>query len=423
MSTFSTGKAALYLGVGVKTLQDVRLRPERTPCGRRAYSQAMLDSFMRRDPPQAARKAVACCRVSGAAQKPDLKSQRRVLEDFCAARGMANVEEVGGGLNLKRSKFWTLMDRIEARQVSHLIIAHKDRLMRFGFSWFERFCAEPRTELLVLNNEQLSAEQEMVQDLLSILHCFSARLYGLRNCRKKPNAALAEDVTLATIAGGDNAIEPVCGPKPGKQLLGRIKRMQRRTSLQKHRAQQAGIRTSRRQHIRQSRLSKLQARLANIRNEAAHKLTTDLRRGFETIVIEDLNVSGIDHSLAGAVLDCGFHEIRRQLQSKAAMRGGYVRVADRFYPSTQIRSCRGCLTGPKGREGSSVKRWICECGAEHERDANAAISIRKIGPVSPHQRARTGRLYGYAQACQQAPRINREPKQCPQLSTFEKAAL
>jgi predicted site-specific integrase-resolvase len=97
--------------------------------------------------------------VSSAAHK------RRVLEDFCAARWVANVEfveEVGGGLNLKRPKFVALMDRVEARQVSHLIIAHKDRLVRFGFSWFGRFCAEHGTELLVLNQEQLSPEQEMV---------------------------------------------------------------------------------------------------------------------------------------------------------------------------------------------------------------------------------------------------------------------
>jgi putative resolvase len=85
------------------------------------------------------------------------------------------------------------MDRIEAREVSHLIIAHKDRLVRFGFSWFERFCAEHGAQLLVLNNEQLSPEQEMVQDLLTIVHCFSARLYGLRNYRKKLKEALAAD--------------------------------------------------------------------------------------------------------------------------------------------------------------------------------------------------------------------------------------
>jgi putative resolvase len=65
---------------------------------------------------------------------------------------------------------------------------------RFGFSWFERFCAEHGTELLVLNNEQLSPEQEMVEDLLTIVHCFSARLDGLGNYRKKLKEALKEDI-------------------------------------------------------------------------------------------------------------------------------------------------------------------------------------------------------------------------------------
>jgi putative resolvase len=83
-------------------------------------------------------------------------------------------------------------NRIEARQLLHLIIAHQDRLVRFGFQWFERFCAEHVTELLVLNNEHLSPEQEMIQDLLTIVHC--ARLYGLRNYCKKLKEALAEDV-------------------------------------------------------------------------------------------------------------------------------------------------------------------------------------------------------------------------------------
>jgi putative resolvase len=202
MSTmFSTGKAAAYLGVGVKTLQrwdrEGRLKPERTATGRRIYSRAILDGFMRRAPRTVARGPIAYCRVSSAAQRPDLKNQRRVLEDFCAARGVANVEfieEVGGGLNFRRPKFVTIMDRVEAREVSHLIVAHKDRLVRFGFQWFERFCTEHGTELLVLNNEQLSPEQEMVQDLLTVVHCFSARLYGLRSFQKKLNEALGPDV-------------------------------------------------------------------------------------------------------------------------------------------------------------------------------------------------------------------------------------
>jgi putative transposase len=171
---------------------------------------------------------------------------------------------------------------------------------------------------------------------------------------------------LATIV--DNEIEPVTSPKPRKRLLGRIKPMQRRVSLQKHRAKKAGHKASRRQFVRQLRLSKLHARLANIRKDAAHRLTTDLSRRFETIVIEDLNVWAKNHSLAGAALDCGLREIRRQFRYKQGMRG------------RRVCSCCGCLTGLKGREEMDVEEWLSsECGAEHTRDGNAAINLRKLG--------------------------------------------
>lgn len=84
------------------------------------------------------------------------------------------------------------MRAIEAHEVHMLIIAHKDRLVRFGFVWFAEFCAAHGCELLVLNQETLSPEQEMVQDLLTIVHCFSSRLYGLRNYRKALDQALKE---------------------------------------------------------------------------------------------------------------------------------------------------------------------------------------------------------------------------------------
>ena len=99
MSTmYSTGKAAAYLGVTPKTLQrwdrEGRLRAERTATGRRMYCKKALDVFMRRAPSTGARTLLAYWGVSGASQKPDLKNQRRVLEDFSVARGMANVEYV-----------------------------------------------------------------------------------------------------------------------------------------------------------------------------------------------------------------------------------------------------------------------------------------------------------------------------------------
>ena len=64
--------------------------------------------------------------------------------------------------------------------VSRLIVAHKDRLARFGFDLFQWLCEQNGCELVVLNETNLSPEQEMVEDLLAILHCFSSRLYGLR---------------------------------------------------------------------------------------------------------------------------------------------------------------------------------------------------------------------------------------------------
>jgi putative transposase len=189
--------------------------------------------------------------------------------------------------------------------------------------------------------------------------------------------------TLATIAGEDNEIEPVSGPRRRKRLAGCIRRMQ--LGLQKHRAKKLGLKASRRQYIRQLRSSKLYARLANIRKNAAHKLTTDVTRRFATILIEDLNVSGMakNHSLAGAVLDYGFGEMRRQFLDTAAMHDGRIRVAD-IYPSTRICSCCGCRAAPKRREGMCVERWVrSQCDAERERDANAAINLQNLGLAKP----------------------------------------
>jgi len=202
-NTISTGKAAKMLGVTVKTLQrwerEGRLIPVgRTDSNRRLYTISQIKSFIgiRQSNHQAPSRLIAYCRVSSAAQKPDLINQRRVLEEFIVARGLANVEfveEIGGGLNFKRKKFLALMEEIGRREIKILILAHRDRLTRFGFEWFEHYAKIQGCEVLVLNQERLSPEQEMVQDLMTIVHCFSSRLYGLRNYRKKLDEALKQE--------------------------------------------------------------------------------------------------------------------------------------------------------------------------------------------------------------------------------------
>ena len=112
-------------------------------------------------------------------------------------------------------------------------------------------------------------------------------------------------------------------------------------------------------------------------------MTAGAMRRFRTNVIENLNVSGMakNHSLAAAILDCGFHEIRRQFLYKSQMHDGHrIVIADRFYPSTQTCCLCGSICGPKGRKQMDVERWVCaDCGAEHGRDSNAAVVLRSLG--------------------------------------------
>ena len=185
-------EAALMLGVTSKTLRrwdkEGRLSAHRSLGGHRRYFRKDIERLQGLRPSLPPHRIVAYCRVSGRAQRPDLANQREAVEVFASARGFADlevIEEIGGGMNFNRKKFVDLMDAIEAEEVKTLIVAHKDRLCRFGFDWFLHLCEKHGCELLVMNQQHLSPEQEMVEDLLAIVHIFSARLYGLRSYKKK----------------------------------------------------------------------------------------------------------------------------------------------------------------------------------------------------------------------------------------------
>lgn len=185
--------------VSVKTLQrwdrQGVLKAHRTATNRRYYTQEDLLSIL----PQEAgvgRRIIAYCRVSRVAQKPDLENQRRILAEFCEANSYGVdewISEIGGGLNFKRKQFLRLVDAIIAGEVAVLLIAHKDRLARFGYNLLVHLCETHDCEIVVMNTEQLSPEQELVQDLITITHCFSSRLSGLRNYRNALEKALKDE--------------------------------------------------------------------------------------------------------------------------------------------------------------------------------------------------------------------------------------
>ena len=127
-------------------------------------------------------------RVSSAGQKEDLKRQQEALRDYCTQHGKVAdewLQDIGSGLNYERKQFVQLMERVEAGEVGEIIIAHKDRLVRFGYEWFQGFCQRHGAVITIMNAKTLSPEEEVTQDLLSIIHSFSSRLYGLRKYRKQ----------------------------------------------------------------------------------------------------------------------------------------------------------------------------------------------------------------------------------------------
>ncbi len=144
------------------------------------------------------RRTIAYTRVSSQAQKPDLDNQVNLLQQFCAASGIIVnefIKEIGGGLNFSRPKFLKVIDGIITGRIECLVIAHKDRLARFGFELINHLCETHNCKLVIMDNEAVSPKQEMIQDMLAIVHCFSGRLYGLRNYRKALGKALANDTS------------------------------------------------------------------------------------------------------------------------------------------------------------------------------------------------------------------------------------
>ncbi|MGD1807116.1 RNA-guided endonuclease InsQ/TnpB family protein [Dapis sp. BLCC M126] len=131
----------------------------------------------------------------------------------------------------------------------------------------------------------------------------------------------------------------------------------------------------------QLKIARLHRRVANIRKDAVHKLTTYLAKNHGSVVIEDLNVSGMlaNHKLAKSIADQGFYEFRRQLEYKCEWYGSELVVVDRFFPSS--KTCSNC--GHLQDMPLHLRTYDCpECGLSIDRDLNASINLRDaIGSV------------------------------------------
>jgi predicted site-specific integrase-resolvase len=180
------------IGVSSSTLrrweQEEKLIPERTLGNQRIYTEKHLSIARSLKTGKSPTRVIVYCRVSSTGQKDDLQSQVKAMENFCLSQGVIVtdfVQEIGGGLNFKRPKFLLIVRSCIQGEVKMLYVAHKDRLCRFGFDLIEQIIEWNGGSVVVANAETLSPHEELVQDLLSIIHCFSSRLYGLRKYKAK----------------------------------------------------------------------------------------------------------------------------------------------------------------------------------------------------------------------------------------------
>ena len=192
ITNYKPKEFAELLGVSVKTLQrwdrEGILKANRTLTDRRYYTYKQYLQFKGIHTENDNRQTVIYARVSTKNQMDDLKNQVSFLRQFCNAKGMIIdqcIEEYGSGLNYNRKKWNALLDNVMEQQIKTIVITNKDRWIRFGYDWFEKFCNKFDTTIVVVNNETLSPQEELVQDIISILHVFSCKLYGLRKYKKQ----------------------------------------------------------------------------------------------------------------------------------------------------------------------------------------------------------------------------------------------
>ena len=171
--------------------------PTRTAGGHRRYLKEDLLRLTNNHFPKHKKITVGYCRVSTSGQKADLDRQVAVVTNYCEKNGyrFRIIKDVGSGLNYNKKGLNELIDSVCADEVERIVVNYKDRLTRFGYELIERVCNDHDVALEVINDsDDVSAEDELVQDVLSIITVFSAKLYGNRSRRNKEIVAKSREL-------------------------------------------------------------------------------------------------------------------------------------------------------------------------------------------------------------------------------------
>ncbi|MFG2056123.1 IS607 family element RNA-guided endonuclease TnpB [Micromonospora sp. NPDC048930] len=206
---------------------------------------------------------------------------------------------------------------------------------------------------------------------------FCVELERAERTPTRPQAVVGVDAGITHLAVLSTG-EVVPNPRHLDEAAQRMRRLARQMSRRVGPDRRTGRRPSNRWERARHQVARAHARVANLRRDGLHKLTTRLARTYGTIVVEDLNVAGMlrNRRLARQIADAGFGEIRRQVAYKAEWNGSRWIVADRWYPSSKTCSDCGAV---KAKLPLRVRTYICDsCGLALDRDLNAARNLAAL---------------------------------------------
>ena len=189
---YNVTEFAEMIGKSVKTMQkwdrDGIFKAYRSPSNRRYYTHSQYLEYMGKTD-NIEKINVIYARVSTRNQVDDLKNQIEFLKKYTLSEGISisNIyTDFGSGLNYNRKNWNTLIDDCFSGKIKTIVVSHKDRFVRFGFDWIKDMLERlTGTKIVVVENLATTPEDELVQDLISIIHVFSCRVYGLRKYKKK----------------------------------------------------------------------------------------------------------------------------------------------------------------------------------------------------------------------------------------------
>ena len=191
-----TSDASKYLGVSINTLKTLanglRLRSFKTSGGHRRFRQEDLDFFMGKVTETTEKLTVIYARCSTAKQKENLERQKDRLMRHAEAKGYKYivVDEIASGINEKRKGLHKLLNMAFQGKIERVLIEYKDRIARFGYEYLWSIFRNLGIKVEIMENREKKYEEELAEDIMKILTCYSARYYGARGGRKKKTAPI-----------------------------------------------------------------------------------------------------------------------------------------------------------------------------------------------------------------------------------------